>query len=78
MRDLSAAEWALVIRAVAADPELVAELRPLLAGEFGQDARRLVLRCFVARVEAGASARGALVPALADAFLMASELGEDR
>jgi hypothetical protein len=75
--DLSAAEWAFVVRAVAADHELAAELRPLLASEFGQDARRVVLRCFAARVKARASVRGALVPALADALRIATERRED-
>jgi hypothetical protein len=73
MGDLSPAERALLERALAIEPELAIELRPLLAGAYGSSARRLVLRRLVERLAAGATVRGALVPALADALRAASD-----
>jgi hypothetical protein len=73
MSDLSAAERAMLQRALATEPELAMELRPLLAGAYGTSARRLVLCCLAERLASGASVRGALLPALADALRAASE-----
>ena len=61
-------------RALATEPELAMELRPLLAEAYGSAARRLVLRPLVERLASGASVRGALLPALADALRTASDL----
>jgi hypothetical protein len=46
-------------------------LRPLLAGEFGIEARDLLLRSLSRRLAAGTSMRSALVLALADAMRIA-------
>jgi hypothetical protein len=70
--DPSAAESSLLERALAAEPELAEELRPLLDGAFGHAARRLVRRCLAERLRTSTGAREALRPALADALRGAS------
>lgn len=68
MHELSITENAALDAVLRSDPDLEEQLHPLLEGEFGYEARRLVLTCLAARLQQGAVADGALIPALADAL----------
>jgi hypothetical protein len=57
--------------AFAADAGLAAGLRPLLDGEFGVQARDLVLSNLARRLAAGDTVQAALLPALAEAMRVA-------
>ena len=57
---------------LASDPGLAGGLRPLLAGDFGADARDLFLACLSRRLVAVSRMRAALLLALADAMRCAS------
>lgn len=59
--------------ALAADPELEADLEPLVDG-LDPETRVLLMRCFAARLEQVRRPQSALLPALAD--VMRSALAE--
>jgi hypothetical protein len=77
MHELSNAESAALDAALRSDPDLEEQLHPLLRGEFGYEARSLVLSCLAARLQQGAVADGALIPALADALHAARDDYDD-
>jgi hypothetical protein len=68
MCQLNAEQQAQLDELLASDPSLASGLRPLLDGEFGLEARDLLLRSLSQRLAAGTSMRPALVLALADAM----------
>lgn len=68
LRLLSDSDRALVQGALEQDPELAEDLRPVLAGDYGDETKRLFLGCFVDRLRTCGRARDALLPALADAM----------
>jgi hypothetical protein len=66
--DLTADQQGQLDRLLASDPGLATGVRPLLDGEFGLQARELLLCHLPERLAAGSSIRAALVLALADAI----------
>lgn len=71
MCELNAEQQAQLDQLLASDPGLARGLHPLLAGEFGLEARDLLLRSLSRRLAAGTAMRTALVLALADAMRIA-------
>jgi hypothetical protein len=71
MCELNAEQQAQLDQLLASDPGLARGLRPLLAGEFGLEARDLLLRSLSRRLATGTAMRTALVLALADAMRIA-------
>jgi hypothetical protein len=78
LRVLGSSERATVDAALAADPELAADLRPLLDGRYGERTERLFLNCFAARLRQTDDPRAALLPALADAMREAERADHSR
>jgi hypothetical protein len=74
MCELTADQPGQLDRLLASDSGLARGVRPLLDGEFGIEARELLLCHLSQRLAAGSSIRAALVLALADA--MRSARGE--
>jgi hypothetical protein len=68
MCELTADQQGQLDRLLASDPGLAGGVRPLLDGEFGIEARELLLCHLSRRMAAGRSMRPALVLALADAM----------
>jgi hypothetical protein len=71
MCELTADQQGQLDRLLASDPGLAEGVRPLLDGEFGIEARELLLCHLSRRLAAGRSMRAALVLALADAMRFA-------
>jgi hypothetical protein len=71
MCELNAEQQAQLDQPLDSAPGLASGLRPLLAGEFGLEARDLLLRFLSVQAAPGTSMRAAFVPALADAIRIA-------
>ena len=71
MRELTADQQGQLDRLLGSDPGLAGGVRPLLDGEFGIEARDLLLCHLSQRLADGSSMRAALVLALADAMRFA-------
>jgi hypothetical protein len=74
---LSAERQTQLDQLLAGDPGWANGLRPLLAGEFGIEARDLLLRSLSQRLAAGPSMRTALLLALANAMRIARSERDD-
>jgi hypothetical protein len=69
--ELTAEQQEQLDQLLAVDPGLANGLSPLVAGEFGIEARDLLLRSLSQRLAAGTSTRTALVLALVEAMRIA-------